>query len=89
MKNKLSLEQASEIIASGFLPLRCFVEITEGETRVGFRVLDQKDNVVLAIDHLFAKNVTDVDRLDAVITQARVRVAAEGVTLSSWRFPQT
>jgi hypothetical protein len=89
MKNTLSLEQAVEIIESAFLPFRCFTEVTDGETRIGFRVLDHKDNVLFAVDTLFAKNVTDVDRLDAVITQSRVRVTAEGATLSPWRFPQT
>jgi hypothetical protein len=89
MKNKLSLEHASDIIASSFLPFRCFVDLTDGETRVAFRVLDHKDNALFSVDGLFAQNVSDVDRLDAVLTQARVRVAAEGVTLAPWHFPQT
>ena len=86
MRRGPTIEQASVIFESAFLPLRCVAEAYDHGVRMRFRVYGA-DEPVLSADDLLRSQVTDSRRLKAIIAFARTRLEERGFSLKAWHFP--
>ena len=87
MARTLTVEDASEIIAGAFAPLRCVAEPWDFRHKVRFRVFDSSDESLLSMEDLTRAQVADPRRLETVIVHARENLASRGFILLSWTFP--
>ncbi len=87
MVRGMTVEEAAEIIAGAFAPLRCVAEPWDGGFRVRFRVFDQSEEPLLHVKDLTRPQVTDPSRLESIINQVRNRLIQRGYALNPWTYP--
>lgn len=86
MATMLSLDQATAIIRSAFLPLRCGVEVFDYEQKIRFRVFDDDDKAVLTVREMKASLARSRSELADLLQEARRRVAKKGHELQPWEL---
>lgn len=87
MSKDLTIEQAAEIIASAFAPLRCVASPWDGGYRLRFNVYSEANEPILSVDEMLKPQVADSRRLESNIHQARNNLAERGFMLAPWSFP--
>jgi hypothetical protein len=77
-------EEIRAAIEAAFKPLRCVAEIWDFGQKLSFRVFDAKDHTVLTVPNEVLESLRDVPGLEALIQDARSRIAANGHHLDPW-----
>ena len=80
-------EEIRVAVEAAFKPLRCVMEIWDFGQKLSFRVFDAKEHTVLTVPDEVLGNLRDGPALEALIQDARTRIAANGHHLDPW--PQT
>jgi hypothetical protein len=82
---QVSIERATEITESAFLPLRCVVEFSKAEDTFSFAIyLPDGKRTIYKED---ATAIQNVPKLKVTLEIARKEVASRDISLASWVFP--
>lgn len=84
-----SKEHILALIQAAFDPLECVAELTDYQTKVGFRVYGADGQPMVTFRPVPVDQLASGPGLVSIIEGARRRVEARGVALGAWAMPRT
>ena len=77
-------EEIRAAIEAAFKPMRCVAEIWDFGKKLSFEVFDARDHTALTVPSEVLESLRDGPGLEALIQDARTRIAANGHHLDPW-----
>lgn len=74
----LANDEIKKMVEGAFAPLRCVAEIWDYNTKLRFKVFDQKDKGIIVAPKIVLKDIREEKRLRELLNQAREHVQQKG-----------
>lgn len=77
----LTNDQIVSKIESSFMPFRCVAEIWDYDSKLRFKVFDEKDQVIVEMPSVVLSGIRQESHLDNILSQVRLRIQDKGYAL--------
>lgn len=89
MKIRISIEEASRIVESAFIPLNCIAKDSDYGDKLRIRILNTEGEPMIRNSILTRAQWSNRERLGSIILQLRGALNADGCNLTPWALPKS
>lgn len=79
-------DEIRAIVEAAFRPLRCIAEVWDYDSKLRFKVFDDKDRGIVEVSDLVLRNLRDEAQLRDVLAGVRQRVVEKGYRVDPWEL---